>query len=74
MTELMLRESLNYAQNYEYVILWRAFRDLQRGFYVDVGAADPETLSVTQAFYERGWSGINMEPLEELGEGGSATN
>lgn len=56
---------ISYAQNYEDVILWRALRDLERGFYVDIGAADPEEFSVTHAFYERGWSGINVEPLEE---------
>jgi FkbM family methyltransferase len=56
---------ISYAQNYEDVILWRALRDLERGFYVDVGAADPEELSVTRAFYERGWSGINVEPLDD---------
>ena len=39
-----------------------------RGFYVDVGAADPEELSVTRAFYERGWSGINVEPRDEYFE------
>jgi hypothetical protein len=50
---------VSYAQNYEDVILWRAFRDLERGFYVDVGAADPEALSGTHAFYGRGWSGMN---------------
>jgi FkbM family methyltransferase len=59
---------ISYAQNYEDVILWRALRDLKRGFYVDIGAADPEELSVTQAFYERGWSGINVEPLDEYFE------
>jgi FkbM family methyltransferase len=56
---------ISYAQNYEDVILWRALRDLEQGYYVDVGAADPEELSVTRAFYERGWSGINVEPLDE---------
>ena len=30
---------------------------MKQGFYVDVGAADPEEYSVTRAFYERGWSG-----------------
>jgi FkbM family methyltransferase len=59
---------ISYAQNYEDVILWRALRDLKGGFYVDIGAADPEELSVTQAFYERGWSGINVEPLDEYFE------
>ena len=40
-------------------------RDVARGFYIDVGAADPLEESVTNAFYERGWSGINIEPLDE---------
>lgn len=56
---------VSYAQNYEDVILWRALRDVENGFYVDVGAADPEEWSVTRAFYDRGWSGINVEPLDE---------
>jgi FkbM family methyltransferase len=56
---------ISYAQNYEDVILWRALRDVKHGFYVDVGAADPEEWSVTRAFYDRGWSGINVEPLDE---------
>jgi FkbM family methyltransferase len=56
---------ISYGQNYEDVILSRALRDVERGFYVDVGAADPEEDSVTCAFYERGWSGINIEPLDE---------
>lgn len=32
------------------------------GFYVDVGANDPAFNSNTKRFYERGWSGINVEP------------
>jgi FkbM family methyltransferase len=56
---------ISYAQNYEDVMLWRALGEIEKGFYVDVGAADPEELSVTRAFYDRGWSGINIEPLEE---------
>ena len=56
---------ISYAQNQEDVILWRVLRDVEHGFYVDVGAADPEELSVTRAFYDRGWSGINVEPLDQ---------
>jgi FkbM family methyltransferase len=56
---------ISYAQNYEDVILWRALRHVENGFYVDVGAADPKKDSVTWAFYERRWSGINVEPLDE---------
>jgi FkbM family methyltransferase len=56
---------ISYAQNYEDVMLRRALREVERGFYVDIGAADPKEDSVTFAFYERGWSGINVEPLDE---------
>jgi FkbM family methyltransferase len=62
--ERMLMPFVSYAQNYEDVILWRALRDVENGFYVDVGAADPVEDSVTRAFYDRGWSGINIEPTE----------
>ncbi|MGD9971204.1 MAG: FkbM family methyltransferase [Sulfuricurvum sp.] len=53
---------ISYAQNFEDVILWRALGHIQTGFYVDVGAYSPDIDSVTKAFYERGWSGINIEP------------
>lgn len=52
----------SYARNFEDVWLWRAFGHLDAGFYVDVGAYDPEEDSVTKLFYDRGWSGINVEP------------
>ena len=54
---------VSYAQNYEDVLLWRALRHVEDGFYVDVGAADPIEHSVTRAFYERGWTGVNIEPV-----------
>ena len=53
---------VSYSQNAEDVLLWRVFRTVENGFYVDVGAADPNIDSVTRLFYERGWSGINVEP------------
>lgn len=56
---------LSYAQNYEDVILWRALKNVQNGFYIDIGANDPSIDSVTKAFYDRGWSGINVEPVEK---------
>lgn len=55
---------ISYAQNYEDVMLHRALKDVQHGFYIDVGAQDPEADSVTRAFYERGWHGINIEPVQ----------
>jgi len=53
---------ISYAQNGEDVLLWRALSGVGRGVYVDVGAHDPVHLSTTKAFYDRGWSGINLEP------------
>ncbi|GJE15396.1 FkbM family methyltransferase [Methylobacterium marchantiae] len=53
---------LSYAQNFEDVLLWRALKGVERGFYVDVGANDPTEDSVTLAFYKRGWHGLNIEP------------
>lgn len=37
-----------------------------RGFYIDVGAHDPFRFSNTQYFYEKNWSGINIEPTPDL--------
>ena len=53
---------ISYAQNFEDVMLWRAFKTVSCGFYVDVGACDPTSDSLTKAFYARGWRGINIEP------------
>lgn len=55
---------VSYAQNFEDVILWRALAPFGPGFYIDVGAAEPVADSVTAAFYERGWRGINIEPMK----------
>jgi FkbM family methyltransferase len=52
---------VSYAQHGEDVVLWRALHDTPDGTYVDVGAFDPSDDSVTRAFYERGWRGINIE-------------
>lgn len=54
---------LSYSQNFEDVLLWRALGKVQGGFYIDVGANDPELHSVTKAFYDAGWHGINIEPM-----------
>lgn len=53
---------ISYAQNFEDVLLFRCFGELPDGFYVDIGAFDPVVDSVTKAFYDKGWSGINVEP------------
>ena len=55
----------SHAQMREDVILDHALRGVKHGFYIDVGAQDPVADSVTKAFYERGWRGINIEPNQE---------
>jgi FkbM family methyltransferase len=59
---------VSYAQNYEDVLLARAFPDMKEGFYIDVGANDPISDSVTKHFYDQGWHGINIEPVRALYE------
>ncbi|WP_322023347.1 FkbM family methyltransferase [Burkholderia sp. BCC1977] len=56
---------LSFAQNFEDIVLWRALSDVEQGFYIDVGANEPIEDSVTKAFYERGWHGVNVEPVTE---------
>lgn len=54
---------ISYAQNREDVLLHRVFPGPE-GFYIDVGAADPVSHSVTKWFSDRGWTGVNVEPNE----------
>lgn len=52
----------SYAQNFEDVVLWRALRHVEHGFYIDIGAQDPVIDSVSLGFYEKGWRGVHVEP------------
>lgn len=56
---------ISYAKNHEDVVLMRALSEIRKGFYIDCGAAHPATDNVTLAFYQQGWSGINVEPDPE---------
>jgi FkbM family methyltransferase len=66
MDKNILRFNISYAQNREDILLSGFFSTNYKGFYVDVGASDPTKFSVTKLFYDRGWSGINIEPLPNL--------
>ncbi len=57
---------ITYAQYNEDIILKALLYDVKKGFYVDVGANDPDDDSVTKLFYQNGWNGINIEPIESL--------
>ena len=56
---------ISYAQNREDVIIEGFFTGIGKGFYVDIGANDPDEDSVTKLFYEKGWHGINIEPIKD---------
>ena len=55
----------SYAQDNEDLILYSLLKDVKNGKYIDVGANDPEVYSVTKLFYDMGWTGINIEPLDD---------
>ncbi|MEM4360234.1 MAG: FkbM family methyltransferase [Candidatus Bilamarchaeaceae archaeon] len=55
----------SYAQSGEDMILDTIFGHLSHGYYVDVGAHDPFFQSNTQYFYEKGWTGINIDANED---------
>lgn len=64
-------EEFSQAQNCEDIILDRLINtligdDKSDGFYVDIGAHNPVRFSNTFRFYEKGWSGINVDPLPHV--------
>jgi FkbM family methyltransferase len=52
----------SHSQHGEDIILFNLLKKAKKGFYIDVGANDPEIISNTKYFYDKGWSGINIEP------------
>ena len=56
---------ISFAQQLEDLILYIFLYDVEKGFYIDVGANSPMFDSVTRNFYENGWNGINIEPLDD---------
>lgn len=57
---------VSFAQNGEDIVLSRALKPWDRkGFWVDCGAGHPKYDSVTKLFSQFGWTGINIEPLDD---------
>ena len=52
----------SYSQKQEDLIIDKLTGNKKIGFYIDIGASDPNRFNNTKRFYERGWSGINVEP------------
>jgi len=51
-----------FSQFYEDYILSNIFDEVDKGFYVDVGANNPNHLNATLYFHKKGWKGMNFEP------------
>ena len=64
--KLDITNFITYAQCLEDFILYCILYDIVNGFYIDVGANDPNDISVTKSFYLKGWHGINIEPLPNM--------
>jgi FkbM family methyltransferase len=56
---------ISYSQNFEDVILGRVFKHVTNGFYIDIGAQDPIRDSTSKFFYDKGWTGIDVEPMPQ---------
>ena len=56
----------SYSQYCEDLIIDCLVNNKQFGVYLDVGANDPNVFSNTKRFYQRGWSGVNIEPDTKL--------
>jgi FkbM family methyltransferase len=54
---------VSFSQEGEDVVLRRVFSNTEKGTYVDVGAHHPTHCSNTKFFHQRGWTGINIEPI-----------
>lgn len=61
---LVRSDTQSYSQCGEDILLARIFAEVGNGFYVDVGCNHPEKISNTYLLYQRGWSGICVDPHE----------
>ena len=57
---------VTFSQYMEDLVVDALFSHRSEGFYVDVGANDPEVFSNTRLLYGRGWRGVNIEPEPSL--------
>lgn len=58
--------NVSYAQEGEDMILARFLKNIETGFYVDIGAHHPKRFSNTYKFYLLGWTGINIDAIPTI--------
>jgi len=56
----------SFSQKGEDLIIERIIGDKKKGFYIDIGAHNPNIFNNTKRFYQKGWQGINLEPNPRL--------
>lgn len=56
----------SYSQHGEDLMIDKIFKNKKNGFYIDIGANDPVALNNTKRLYDKGWSGINIEPNHDI--------
>ncbi len=60
MSDSAIKQS--YSQFGEDILVWKYFGNKTDGFFIEVGANDPENLSQTRLLESNGWQGILVEP------------
>ncbi len=58
----------SFSQKGEDLVIEKFIGTKKRGFYIDVGAHNPNVFNNTKKFYSKGWRGINIEPNPVLFE------
>lgn len=56
----------SFSQKGEDLILEKILGKKKNGFYIDIGAHNPNIFNNTKRFYQKGWQGINIEPNPSL--------
>lgn len=51
----------HFAQFGEDILISTIFRDIKKGFYIDIGAYHPFKGSLTYNLYKKGWKGLNID-------------
>ena len=59
---LKIRKINSNSQLYEDYLMEKILGKISTGFYLDIGANNPDRLNNTKYFYDKGWNGINIEP------------
>lgn len=55
-----------YSQNSEEIFILEHLKDKITGKFIDIGAYHPTRFSNTRSLYEKGWSGVMVEPIKKL--------